>query len=270
MEDWDDEQRVHRAVQPGLPKGDTAPVIVFGTGGSGTRAVATFLSSCGIWMGRVNGSQDALAFCGLLETHINALIRKTHRLDYDLADIDAGRREAVMAAYRRAATLHREGMASGARWGFKNPRHIFALPVLDNIFGNALFVHVLRDGRDMLLSENRNQAKKHFVALFGRRFGQTGADMARFWAKTNLDARAFGARQLRERYVAVRIEDMCAGEPTDAVRSTCEALGLEKAVVSRALGGFEPRTSFGRWRNQPDLEVADEQFETALRVFGYN
>ncbi|HEY5049169.1 MAG TPA: sulfotransferase [Rhizomicrobium sp.] len=253
------------------PPSGVSPIVVFGTGGSGTRAVAAFLSACGIDMGRkVNGAGDALAFTSVLRAHIDGLIATTRRLDYDVAQIDAAISAAVVADYRRAAELHREGRQQhSARWGFKNPRNIFTLPLIDMAFPDALFVHVLRDGRDMILSHNRNQPERHFEALFGRPFDQTEADVGRFWAKSNLEARAFGTGRLGRRYIPARIEDLCGPDRVAGVVAFAVSIGIDPHIAARHAEIFEPQNSFGRGTRTSVGEEVGEMFRAALSTFDY-
>ena len=46
------------------------------------------------------------------------------------------------------------------RWGFKAPASLAALPVHQRFWPNMNFVHVLRDGRDIALSDNQNQVDR--------------------------------------------------------------------------------------------------------------
>lgn len=245
------------------------PIVVFGTGGSGTRAMSSFLQACGIRMGQVNGPGDALAFATLLSSHVDAVMEQTRRLDYKSDDVDPQLRSDVLASYRQAAEEHCRGLPPGARWGFKNPRHIFMLPFIDAVFPGALFVHVLRDGRDMLLSHNRNQPRKHFEQLLGRPFEKTEADVARFWAKSNSEARDFARDRLANRYAAARIEDLCGPDRQAAIASLSGFLALDPQIAAECGTAFESQESFGRGQNLPPATELPEDFRAALSAFGY-
>lgn len=43
------------------------------------------------------------------------------------------------------------------RWGDKTPEYIFDLPVLKELFPDARYIHIVRDGRDVALSEFKTQ-----------------------------------------------------------------------------------------------------------------
>jgi hypothetical protein len=246
------------------------PIVVFATGGSGTRAVAAFLSACGIGMGnRVNNPGDAISFTPVVNTYANRVIETTRSLDYEAEKLDPELCRAAVEDYRQAADRHRQGYASDAPWGFKHPRNIFLLPILDVAFPDAVFVHVVRDGRDMLLARNRNQLEMHFETCFGRPFLRSQEDIAQFWAKTNTEARDFGMRRLKSRYVVVRIEDLCGPERARHAISLAGAVGIDRATASAHLTEFETQESFGRGRDiafEGDGAIA---FNAALATFGY-
>ena len=76
------------------------------------------------------------------------------------------------------------------------------------------FLHLVRDGRDMALSDNQNQPKKHYQALFGDAY-EACHDAApecaiRLWATANSQVADWGERELGNRYMRVRFEDVCA------------------------------------------------------------
>jgi protein-tyrosine sulfotransferase len=116
----------------------------------------------------------------------------------------------VDAIYRHHSVERGSGTA---RWGDKTPRNSYFLPEIHRVFPNARFVHVLRDGCDVVAS----------MVVMGRY--PTVEQAARRW-NTSLDAvRAFEARHpgsVRE----VRYEDLVT-EPAPTLRPLCEWLGLE-------------------------------------------
>lgn len=250
---------------------EAAPIVVAGTGGSGTRAVVKFLVRCGVGMGETNGVGDAIAFVGLLDRHINCVLELTRSCNYNPSDLPAQLREKIVTDYQRAAYEHRPKQNGGGIWGFKNPRHIFLLPLLSCALPNATFVHLVRDGRDMLLSENVRQPNAHFDALFGRSFAHTHDDIARFWSRTNAATRQFGKDTLGRRYLNVRIEDLWGPDRRDHVRALADALGVDRDAAVRREHVFEERESYGRGRAlefalSPDTRA---EFEAALSEFGY-
>jgi sulfotransferase family protein len=103
------------------------------------------------------------------------------------------------------------------RWGDKTPLYMQSLPLLERLFPDALWVHLVRDGRDAALS---------FLALpegfSGKTWAQprTAAQFAARWR-----AEILAARRLRGRCLELRYEDLVA-EPERELRRVCEHASL--------------------------------------------
>jgi Sulfotransferase family len=113
-----------------------------------------------------------------------------HRLAALHDPTPAGALRCVFEAYAAAA--------GKARWGDKTPRNLVELDILGTAFPDALFVHLIRDGREVA-DANRDAP-----------WGGSGLLMwARRWARSVATARAAGLR-LGPRYVEVRYEQLVA------------------------------------------------------------
>ena len=131
----------------------------------------------------------------------------------------------------------RPGMATGAaiaavfeayaaergkpRWGDKTPLYMQHLPLLERLFPDALFVHLVRDGRDAALS---------FLSLptgimtEGWGHPRDAAGFACQWATEVRAARALGARVGAARYLEIRYEGLVA-DPAAELRRVCDFAG---------------------------------------------
>lgn len=176
------------------------PVIIGGTGGSGTRLIAGLMQTLGVQLGsELNEALDAKAFYTLYEQHINPWLTQQ---DWQ-ADVFAQQ-------LAQAVARHRQGMAPSAPWGWKNPRSIYLLPCWQTYLPNFRFVHVVRDGMTMATSNNQNQLHKHGPQLLepDTRAWPTNWQALLLWARVNLRAADFGERQLgAARYCRIRYED---------------------------------------------------------------
>ena len=120
--------------------------------------------------------------------------------------------EAIAAVYEAYADA-----AGKPRWGDKTPMYMRHLALLDGLFPDAQYVHLIRDGRDAALS---------FVQMpegtFTRTWAHptTPAQFACLWRKEIADARALGGRVGAERYHEVRYEELVA-DPDATVREIC-------------------------------------------------
>jgi Sulfotransferase family len=247
------------------------PIVIGGSGGSGTRAAARLLAATGVRMGEhVNSSADALAFVNIFDVLINPILQNTRSLDYDPIGLPVEFAAHAIEMIRSAADIHCTPSARDGRWGFKNPRHMFLLPLLNQIFPEFVFVHVLRDGRDMLFSDNQNQLRRYYSDLFGRPGDVTLEAAAAFWSTANLQAATYGARALKSRYIVLRLEDFCGEARKDYALGLAQKLKLDKSRVVAHLDTFQAPSSLGRWRARAkELPPLTGIFGTALAYFGY-
>jgi hypothetical protein len=250
-----------------------SPIVLGGTGGSGTRLVQSILAGAGVFMGRhLNAVGDALDFVASLDRFINPILAHTRSLNYRPADLPAGlRQSAIRELSASARRIAAECPWAASQWGWKNPRSMFVLPILHEIYPQLRFIHVLRDGRDMAFSSNQNQPQQHYAALFGGApIAITFEDALRFWAEANCDVSSWGLNNLGDRYLVLRLEDMC-DQPETQIGRLLQWLGLpdRNATALRAL--VATPKSMGRWRQRDDAVQAklDEIAGEALRHFGY-
>ena len=120
--------------------------------------------------------------------------------------------EAIAAIYDAYAEA-----AGKPRWGDKTPMYMRHLSLLDELFPDARYVHLIRDGRDAALS---------FLQMpegtYTRTWAHptTPAEFACLWRKEVTDARALGRRVGTARYHEVRYEALVA-DPDATVRAIC-------------------------------------------------
>jgi hypothetical protein len=107
------------------------------------------------------------------------------------------------------------------RWGDKTPLYMQQLPLLERLFPDAIWVHLVRDGRDAALSflelpegfSGKTWALPHTVPRFAAR-----------WRTEILAARRLG-RNAGNRYLELRYEDL-VDEPERNLRLVCEHASL--------------------------------------------
>jgi hypothetical protein len=164
--------------------------------------------------------------------------------------------EAIAAIFEVYA--EREGKP---RWGDKTPLYMQSLPLLERLFPDAAWVHLVRDGRDAALS---------FLALPEGFSGKTWAlphSAAQFAARWRTEILA--ARRLGGHYLELRYEDLVA-EPERELRRVCEHASLpwepgmldhtgvsEVAQMPEHRNIAKPPTAGLRdWRNEMSCEDA--------------
>lgn len=122
---------------------------------------------------------------------------------------------AIFAAYA--------GLQGKARWGDKTPLYMQYLPLLERTFPDALFVHLVRDGRDVALSF---LSVPRGIMTEGWGHPTDAAGFARLWRTEVTAARALGRRVGSGRYLELRYEDLVR-EPADELRRICAFAGIE-------------------------------------------
>ena len=158
----------------------------------------------------------------------------------------------------------------GGPWGWKAPPSIFLLPFFARVLPGMRFVHVLRDGRDIAFSRNQNQPRRYGAALLGPDAELASpAGAIRLWTQANLTAAQFGERELGERYLQIRFEDVCS-DPQPVIARLLAFLELAGDPAALAAEVQAPPT-LGRWRQQDAALVAEleEIARPALERFGY-
>ncbi len=117
------------------------------------------------------------------------------------------------------------------RWGDKTPLYMRYLPLLERLFPDALYVHLVRDGRDAALS---------FLSvppgIMTESWGhpRDAAGFACQWRTEVLEARALG-RRAGGRYLEVSYESLVAGPRAELERVCAHAeLAFDPAMLEYA------------------------------------
>ncbi len=108
-----------------------------------------------------------------------------------------------------------------ARWGDKTPMYMAHLPLLERLFPQARYVHLIRDGRDACLSF---LAMPRGIVTEGWGHPRTAAGFACQW-RTEVEAAGALGRRVGGRYLEVRYEDLVSG-PAPVVERICAFAGL--------------------------------------------
>lgn len=136
------------------------------------------------------------------------------------------------------AALHREYAKSEGktRWGEKTPRNSFWMDEIRALFPQALFIHIVRDGRDQAIDISDSLLWPYSV--------YSGAYL---WQRYVLAVRESAKALPAGAYCEIRYEDLCAA-PEPAVRKLCEFIG--EPFEPRMLTPHETRSARA-WSEHP-------------------
>lgn len=239
------------------------------------------MAELGLFMGtRVNGAGDAMDFEPFLDRWINPIIGAQGRLDYDWQGVRWWDRWRAASSFKNAMGRFQAEHLDGQPWGWKNPRSMYVLPAIAATIPRIRFIHVVRDGRDMAFSDNQNQRRKHYQALFGdtgksATAPETPAASAALWSTANIQVADWAEAHLGSaRYQRIKLEDLCA-EPVETVTKLSDWLFATKGdnaeAISAAAATVRAPSSLGRWQSEPSTEqdAVTEAAKPALQRFGY-
>jgi len=203
----------------------TPPLVLLGVSRSGTTLLRVVLDrSPGIAI------PDESFFVPLLARRHSASIDAARFLD-DVARIPTIR--AWELGVDDVAPRIRDGMSAGdaiaaifeayatkagkPRWGDKTPMYMRHLGLIERLFPDAQYVHLVRDGRDAALSF-LEMPEGTFTRTWAH--PETSAQFACLWRKEVSDALALGRRVGAARYHELRYEDLVA-DPEETARAIC-------------------------------------------------
>jgi hypothetical protein len=166
-----------------------------------------------------------------------------------------------------------------SRWGDKTPAYIEIVPPLAALFGNAKFIHLIRDGRDVAKSFQRQGWHGPWMQGYTREWSRA----------VELDMQ-LSKSPLNERILRVRYEDLVL-HPEPTLRRICafidarfedqmlrwqakvdNAVPLREKTIHSSLGRDMNPSDVGRWKREMtsrEIFVAEALIGTQLSHFGY-
>lgn len=264
------------------------PYPIFCRGHSGGRLVCEAFIRNGISMGNVTRAHKDSEFFSI---RTNEKIRELILHAYDYLNAEAAAQLRLQAVMKQAVTefvaaeIQHEG-----RLGWKIDPTLFTLPVFMEAFPRAKAVHVIRDGRDVMLS--RLDARiEHLddpvnrVMVFGSAKVETFMGRPINLEKTIKKLRneleilhwvtaveyGLHGRKYGDRYLEVKYEDLCAA-PLAQFQTIFEFVGVPFLDETKAwLKQAASTNRIGKWKTLPEeLLAAPLQIGGALlRKLGY-
>jgi hypothetical protein len=146
------------------------------------------------------------------------------------------------------AITESQGMA---RWLEGTPAHVLYMQEIVEAVPDALFVHVIRDGRDVAISTDKQGWVPTLPWDAARRLGVS----ALFWEWMVERGRAYG-RSHPANYLELRFEDLMADPPGALARVGAfidHDLDWDRIQQNPVHAMFKPNTSFREERGHPDF-----------------
>lgn len=166
------------------------------------------------------------------------------------------------------------------RWGDKTPLYIQYIPVLNKIFPEAQFIHLIRDGRDAAISaRNKWPENSSYMDL---------VYLLRNWVLNTNAGRKAGSWLGNERYYEIFYETLVS-EPQETLKDLCKFLHeefhsamLDHTILASNIGPgpaghvevLKPvsTSSVGRWKERMtpfEKKCSDQIAGTTLSNLGY-
>lgn len=178
-------------------------------------------------------------------------------IDELATDPMAGYRRFVETLFARHAELDGKPF-----WVNKTPTYIAALPFLKQVWPELLFIHCVRDGRDVAAS------------VLTRPWGPSTWSEAGSWWREQVQPGLEFAERNPGQLVALRYEDVLA-RPTEALERILGVLGLRGASATvesyLAAGAVLDPARTGGWRKEASTDIAAFELEggSMLCALGY-
>jgi len=245
------------------------PVVIFNKSHSGSRLLASLVEASGCFMGNDrNESQDGLHVFELVQYVVEKYYPDFSRLWHG-----EGREDTALA--RLAVSVFRDHLAGfhGRSWGWKLCETTYILPLVDRLFPQARYLHLVRDGRDVAFSNHRPPDSpfwqkiyadavrlRRWRGLWYGRMARLGYALdpvlynAQHWVNSVSVGRHFGA-MLGHRCLEVRYEDLCLDFEPQARRILDF---IEAPAAQAAIDAVSPtvrRDAVGKYRNRSRLQV---------------
>jgi len=283
-----------------------SPIMFLARGHSGTTVLARILEKAGVFMGNINDrnslniTYDSLYWAYGFQRYLVPRLFKYGQGCINENDLTG---KVGNLCYKS----HMKGYRAGP-WGFKTCEAMFSYPLYNRLFPNAKYIYLVRDGRDVILSNSgflslaspfpKEDHREYFkIITFGifNDFGSANVDFRdspehkdilsnRFWIQAKSwkeHARMMDYlkkhNQLTPSVYLMKYEKLCT-DPLSEVTKLFDFLGLELSVDA---GEYASRVihnkSVGRWENyekytdnsSENIEAIFDYMGPELRLLGY-
>lgn len=288
-------------------RNNKVPLIISGVGGSGTRVVAEVVQNIGYYIGDdLNVANDNLLFTLLFKRPKWMINVHTKQLNVNEGmsilekslnkDRNIKFREYIFLlrsvisillfghTHNRARSFSRWPISRVKKlfqekgyeknkhlgWGFKEPNSHLLLPEFAEYFGNIKYLHVVRNGLDMCLSDNQQQLYT-WGKLFGiRNIENEQKQSFNYWKRANRRAVDISRKNTKIDFKIVSFEKI-VDSPIECAMEIAEFLEAEydKQELERWTEFIRVPDSLGRHEDQSLCWLTEED-KSCLKEFGYD
>ena len=285
---------------PKIVTGQSSPVLVVGMHRSGTRLLAEVLDRLGIFMGADQQADgESVTFMLLNEAILHqcgAFWSEPMAAHFVLAEPET----VSQLAWGTATMLDRQkanylGLSSGAvssdpdetrRFGWKDPRNTFTLPVWRHLFPDLKVIHIVRHGVDVAVSLARRHSealqvatgktvpgaltviRDQTLAILSSRRGWTLSEALTMWEQYVEKARLESA-ELGENVLEICFEELLE-QPGRVIADVAKFCDVPDVIEGTA---FLERVNSIRayaYRQKPELVEFAESERAVLAQYGYS
>lgn len=259
------------------------PIFMGGTGGSGTRVFVKMLELAHVYMVPERG-HDALDLAPMVgeyggRGYHQSVVRGI--LQGNLPPLE-GEYSLYTQQFREAVKKHRRNIPDYRQmWGAKFPGLFLILPYLHELYPDMLFVHIVRDGRDMCFP---NTPGIHPASLWTHYelFGDAVLrpehrelphfeQVIKFWEIVNMGVNAYGHKMMPQQYICIRYEDIIY-DPAVTITILWEFIksgGEMQDALDAVAWKPENHRSIGRYKREVYKDVIDGVTEAGKQGLSY-
>ena len=275
---------------------DSAPIVIGGVGGSGTRLVTQVLQQEGVYFGgEVNDSLDNLWFSllfvrrtiflkspeeirRLIWLFINAM-RDSLPVPEELLPLldEAARydrgpalRKSVLQESRNSIVQNASPRNDYEMWGWKQPNTHVLVPILAQCIPEMKYIYVVRNGLDMAFSYNQNQLKYFWGdLLLEGEVDSSPRNSLRYWVASY--KRICSNRALLDNRLYILDFDLLCKNPVQQIGKLNQFLGLDVDIddLEAAARSIVIPDSTGRYRDQDCRQLCSEDVDF-VRALGFD
>ncbi len=263
------------------------PVFIGGTNGSGTRLYARLLELNGVFQGnKKNYAFEPETIIQYTKPLVPKLLKQTGSAVYNVNDLPENFRITMENWIRKAGQeIQSTSSPESTHWGWKHPRNMFLIPLLNHVYPECYYLHVVRDGRDMVFANNKTDARVLFHDLATNKKNLLNrvrnllkpSDLQpyqylEFWSMVNCAVADWCKQHLASRFVISRFEDLCA-QPDFELPRIAKAMQIEidPAKVDQCKELVKSPDSIGQWQTS-SVDIRNKLLNSkvqGLTRFGY-